>query len=1127
MKYLLPNYWENFNRDGKLFEKLSKVLIEYEYKQTDFYIVGGPGDEGKDICIDIPLIDNFSTQIWAQCKYHQRTLSFDDISYTLLMAYLKNTNQILIFSYSKVSKSFLENLTEYKVRTRKNVILYADEDLERLILKHRVRLIREHKEFFASFPNVHFSEANVLQTNYQLYVDGIRITRNEVTIGLNTICELVIILINQSDNDIEIALSCIKNRVSRNFCFIDDNIQQKYILPSNASVSFKTFIKLKKSISKTSLPSFSLTYNENHENINSKIKLKYRWLADTILIGKRYYTALNNIYMGIQYSHFHLTYIYGSSGVGKSRLLKESQEHSIRLDKKIIYIDSEKKDFSCKKFIEILCSKMTLLPIFNRKITVLSNVQEPTIEYATKILYDDSYNITKEWETATKLIANLMINEKFVLILDNIQHFDKISLQITEYLITLLKNSKCESNILLGINTDYVYKNSIFDELFCQLKRLSSTDPEYYSGIELYGFESCDSELFIRECLSYNPNDTNITHINYKKAIKKIANHCGNNPFYIQQFLLYLYQKGIIARSKNTLFYFCDVDTFNKSFYKLPQSINELIKEREMLLLNENTINFTENYHKIVWLLNLTKTLSQEIYYNIIGDNNLMNTLLDMGFISLIDGYIVPYHNYYNIYFSNNYAIDSIPHNLLNQFISTVNSICNKKDLALPYFWAKHHTGVSTLSDLELIINEIKLNTFDCIAFEFCLKSISVALEANRNNILTNEYLAVYKNICAKLDETVGIESSLYYYEKILSSFIEQTEKHVDAVDCSLSLIRSYLIHLINLEKYEKFETVTNSIVNQLSYFKSEEQYKITYILNSCKIMIYNRTNIVGDAVSLAEENLRILEQEITDNVFRNKYIYSAKRSIGNTYFYSTVAYNKRQNIIDSWSESFKSFIKIYGNDTESQFSFQPKVAAFAKGLAADMISNNEYEAQMKAVFFENAFDKMNMMYYEMQIRLLISAYIIWKWSDSIYYHEHLPEINKYIDQAIDIAAIYGRKLTTINAFHLRAVAYYLDENYELAWDNYNITSELLLKYLKTEYDYTRWDYFWVDMSRSLRKYNESLYKGVMNRFDKHVQEHIERINSMSKCEFEEYEENYTPMTALTDKEYKINFPKI
>ena len=141
MNYLTKDYWKNFRPDGKLFEKLVKVLIEYEYNDKDFSIVGGPGDGGKDIIKKIDLLDSFTTEIWAECKFRKKTLSAQDISYTFLMAHLKCINLLLVFSYSKVTKSFNDQLTDYRVRTGREVKVFSDTRLESLILKHRLRIL--------------------------------------------------------------------------------------------------------------------------------------------------------------------------------------------------------------------------------------------------------------------------------------------------------------------------------------------------------------------------------------------------------------------------------------------------------------------------------------------------------------------------------------------------------------------------------------------------------------------------------------------------------------------------------------------------------------------------------------------------------------------------------------------------------------------------------------------------------------------------------------------------------------------------------------------------------------------------------------------------------------------------
>lgn len=1127
MKYLLPDFWVNFKQDGKLFEHLSKVLIEYEYDQQDFYIVGGPGDGGKDIVKELSLLGDYHSQIWAQCKFHHKTLSFDDISYTLLMAYLRNTNQILIFSYSKVSDTFWDNLSEYITMTRKDVILYADDRLEQLILKHREKLADEHPEFFSYFPDVRELYDDTFLTDYQLYIDGSRITSDETTISINSICELVITATNHTLKTQHVKLSLIRNSTSRCFCFLDNLIEQERSIPADHTDSFRINIKLKRNVNKIGLPSFKLYFGDKSVDLYLRKKVNCRWLADTALIGAQYYNALENITRGFRYPHFHLAYIYGKSGVGKSRLIKEIREYSVRTGKQMVYIDSEKKDISCRKLVELLCSKMTLLPIFHEKVTVLSNSDDVTMEFATRILYDHTFNIAREWQDTAKFFAYLMTSQKFVVAFDNFQHFDSLALKIVNYLITLLKNTSCDSDILLGINTDYIYKNSVFDEFFCQLKCACGNAPEFYTAISLEGFEPRDAELYIRECLTYQTSDVRATQIDYERAVHKIAEYCGGNPFYIQQYLLYLDQKGILRRSRNTLYYFHDLKGFLNSFNEVPKNVESLIQEREQLFLACRTDELVEKYQSVIYLVNLTKTLPETIYYAIIEDTRLLDELCDMGFLSLTDGAITPIHSYYTLYYASKYALDVAPRSLLAQFIEAVRRFDLNRDLALPCFWAKNRLGMAKFEDLQLVLAQIISWNFDCASFDFCLKSISNAAEKYADLLGIDEYLGLYSNICLKLDESLGIRHSIYYYEKFLTSFLEKCDRYRDHVTPALSLITQGMIHLVNLEKYNECIKAANAIVKVSGSFHEADRLEMIYQANRCRIMIFNRNEAIPEAIFAAEENLRILEAESVDSAFRDRMIYSAKRSIGNTYFYSTLAYQKRWEIVSSWNDSFVSYVEKYGMSTTEGYSNQPKVAAFAKGIAADMISEQEDRAEQKARFFQNAFDRMHMMYYEMQIRLLMAIYLTWKWSGHPAYVDHLGEIERYIDQTLDIAAVYSRQLTTINAFHLRAVTYYLAKNYEFSFDNYNIAARLLTEYLGSEKDFARWDYFWVDYARAGRKYDKAAMLAAIEHYDVRTKEVMQRICSMTDRDFEKYETTYVPMTALTDKEQRINFPKI
>ena len=1126
MDFLTKEYWKNFKKDGKLFESLSKTLIEYEYGVSDFVIVGGPGDEGSDITKKVELLDGVQTEIWAQCKYHSNSLSFNDISFTLLMAYIKNTNQILVFSYSKVTNDFIKHLDEYRIKTGKSVILYSDKDLEKLIFKHKNKLEEEHTEYFSEFPAYSQDTKPVFTYNYQLYVNSINITESNPIINLNSLCELVITVTNKTCTSKHVNVEMVRSRVSNNFLLLNENEKKSVLIPAFDSYTFKFYVKLKKVIKKTSLPSFYLKCESEQIKLNSKIKLSCRWLADTLLIGDNYYKAVKKINRGISSPHFFLSVVSGKSGVGKSRIIKEASTKGVVCNNKIINIDSEKKSFSCKMFMEIICSQITQLPFFNENVDFLSDRQDDTISFASRILYKHNIDYNCEWEKCSDFLITALQEDKYVLLLDNLQHFDKISLQIVERTINYLSRTDTTTSVILGVNTDYIYKNSYFDEMFFRLKCTAANNSEIYSLIELSGFEAEDAELYIRECLSYRPEEQSFSIIQYDETIKKIVSHCDKNPFYLQQYLLYLEQEGIIKFSDQTLYYFYDLERFLDSFQKIPLKIEALIELREQLLIENLNCELSVKYNDLICLLNVVKSLPKDLYYEIVNDKKLLTILFDLGFISVSNNNITFTHSFFSLYYKGKYDVDSITIDLLSRLVCSIEKLNYQSLFALPFYWSKYRLGTISKNDCDDIALKLASGNYDCISNYFCLAPLCRTINSSFKELDLNIYLKAYDCLCGKVDESMGIKSSIEHYNLFISMFTENVTCFNGFIEESIALITSHLIHLVNLEEYNQcFDTIKN-ILNKTSILSEVDMLKVKYQMNRCEIMIYNRNDQVSEAIYAAEECIKILEKPQMPDSFKNRYIYSAKRSIGNTFFYSTQAAERRSEIAESWNDSFNTYETQNGFDVYNDYSNQPKVAAVAKGLAADMITGNENLGDLKMDFFVNAFDKMNMMYYEMQIRLLVAMYKIWKYSITPYYNDNLSEIIQYIDQSIDIAAIYGRELTTINAFHLKGVAYFLAEKYSWAAENYCIASDMLSNYLSTDKDYDRWDYFWMDMARALKKSQQIVVLGKTGITAKTLKK-IRKIIEMDEKSYSQFEDEYSPHTALTDKNFLINFPKI
>ena len=502
----------------------------------------------------------------------------------------------------------------------------------------------------------------------------------------------------------------------------------------------------------------------------------------------------------------------------------------------------------------------------------------------------------------------------------------------------------------------------------------------------------------------------------------------------------------------------------------------------------------------------------------------MLNLVQDLGFFSVVNNEIVAFHSYNSLYYSNQYSTSEIKTPFLSQFISAVEKLELISDLALPYYWAKSKVIGMTYDETVNVCKMIKSKNIDCHTFLFALKEINKAIEKHFNALLPSDYYTIYSSLCSMIDETCGLQQSNYFYNKFINTFISKYVLFNVCTEKCVQLITNHLIHLINQELYDDCISIVNQITSISNQFFYVQKIETEYQMNRCLIMIYNRSNIVDRAIRLASRNLEILDDSNIDGFFKNRYLFSALRSIGNTYFYSTIASQKKSEIVRSWRTSFDSYVKSNGFNVECDFNCQPKVAAYAKGLAAEIIAENEEGADSIVKFFINAFDKMDMAYYEMQIRLLYAIYLTWKWSASFEYANKLNIINRVTDSAIDISTVYGRVLTTINAFHLKGCIYFLANDFLKSAEYYCIAADLLANYIKSDRDFERWNYFWVDLARSIKK---SCSKKHFLKLDDRIKNKVSYILDMNSTDFDCYESSYSPITAITDQNYSINFPKI
>ena len=180
-------------------------------------------------------------------------------------------------------------------------------------------------------------------------------------------------------------------------------------------------------------------------------------------------------------------------------------------------------------------------------------------------------------------IRNILLEENISIIIDNVQDLDKESLAIIEKLIESFKVTKCNSSIVLSFNSSKMYCSSIQYQLCKSLELLSYELPKQFFFKKIEGFSIEDAQQYVLLSLSNNQSEKKFIH---KRVANTIINRIGTNPFYIRNYLIYLYQSSIIHRSELNCFYILDFEAFNKALTNLPSSISALIERREKLFLD-------------------------------------------------------------------------------------------------------------------------------------------------------------------------------------------------------------------------------------------------------------------------------------------------------------------------------------------------------------------------------------------------------------------------------------------------------------------------------------------------------------------------------------------------------------
>ena len=550
-------------RDGKIFEELVQKILDLEYGPNRWKRTADSWDGSRDF-----EWHTARSYKWAECKNYEDSISLNVISNTLVMAMVDFADEILIFSYSKIKHPVLNKLIQYADVSQKKIRIYADESLEEIILLHFDEL---QPQFF---PSAHFEKADLEclapyiscqiiadpVISYTMNTDLGAIPKSPSEINFDTVLCLNIYVYNKSSRKI-IAETAIK-WMPGDFFVLNSNKKSviKFALAPNSIIVKKIYFRALKFSPTLRFPELTIVCGEHKKNFLFGT-VRCSWIGDCTLQGASY-KEINKVFETnvLRGNFFRAINFYGTSGTGKSRLLKECENIALGCGFRVIRFRTnlQRKEFSNVKNIisELICGIYDVPDLED----VLSYSSENNLSEVYQILYNirhNSENVDYIEKTIVPVVTHKLMKTCCYISIDNIQYYPAPFISLLHSIIErlLTENNYCKSRIGISFNMDYISQQKECISLWNFLYK----NKNYIISKEITGFATeNETRLFLNQLIQNSDLEP--------EQAQMIVKASNGNPFYVKAYLKLLETENIIIPQRDG--------------YIIPPAKQEVFKER-------------------------------------------------------------------------------------------------------------------------------------------------------------------------------------------------------------------------------------------------------------------------------------------------------------------------------------------------------------------------------------------------------------------------------------------------------------------------------------------------------------------------------------------------------------------
>ena len=448
-------------RDGDRFEDLILDLIkcmfgnEIKCKKTQ-----KTHDGNKDI-----IIKDGEKSYWAECKNYNSKIDLKTLAATLVMAEIEDINAIFFFCYSEINESAKRKLLCYSCTVDRTIYFYDGIVLDQLILRYKDVI------FPLYFPQLSSNKNFVFQDNAQMpcylgYIErnpfrsgNVMFEKNDINdleeLQLGELVGIHFIVINRNINEPMQVDYCLKDKGGHYFSVLNpiENVTKKAIyfksILVNPGETIHKVIYLRYDFfsPKITIPQIYVKKSAiSPTGVISSRRSRY-----TAYIGKNYLDILSEVKKNcLNKKRLSIATFYGSSGTGKSRLLRECSDVFLNSGYKVFSFNYSSPDSSETEGISLYSLIQELiLRLYGLDEDIINQITENKLDQIPeknqtgrldliRFVFENRNSLSKVNSASFVPLFEKMGSEKLLYIFDDIQTYDDDIITLSSKICTTI-----------------------------------------------------------------------------------------------------------------------------------------------------------------------------------------------------------------------------------------------------------------------------------------------------------------------------------------------------------------------------------------------------------------------------------------------------------------------------------------------------------------------------------------------------------------------------------------------------------------------------------------------------------------------------------------------------------------